>query len=188
YLLNEANTTNLNPEYMVPYANVGYLWDLIFSTYGWTFSFNQTVRDELNGLWMSYPSEIVFGDEDATLVGELSATDSYAVPIDGSRREQAIVFDSISLNNDYFIPLNTNGREFLVQQNGNYKLSYDSEGYARLEDQWGNQSLSTYRTFIYVNGERINASSGSLSNETETKDFQIQLNEGDILQLGAYVT
>lgn len=188
YLLNEANTTNLNPEYMVPYANVGYLWDLIFSTYGWTFSFNNEVRAEIDGLWMSYPSEIVFGDEDATLVGDLSATDSYAVPIDGSRREQAIVFDSISLNNDYFIPLNTNGREFLVQQNGNYKLSYDSEGYVRLEDQWGNIGQSTYRTFLYVNGERINASSGSLSNETETKDFQIQLNEGDILQLGAYVT
>ena len=32
YLLNEDDTTNLDPEYMVPYANVGYLWDLIFST------------------------------------------------------------------------------------------------------------------------------------------------------------
>lgn len=188
YLLNESNTTNLDPNYMAPYANVGYLWDLIFSTYGWTFSLNNEVRESIDGTWMSYPSEIVFGDEDATLAGDLSTENESGIPLGvGSQAHFfSIPFDTISLDSDYVIPLNTSGREFVIQENGNYKLSYDSEGTVNIEDRYGNPTMGTYITVIYVNGVRINGSSGSKSDVSQTTDYYIQLNEGDVIGLVAY--
>ncbi len=185
YFLNENDTTNLDPEYMVPYVNVGYLWDLIFSTYGWTFSFNNEVRAELDGLWMSYPSEIVFGDDDATFAGELSMTNLYGVYL-GTLAQVAffsIPFESISLDSDYVTALNVSGREFVIQENGNYKLSYDSQGWARWENQWGQEIQYNYQTVLYLNGVRVNGSEGSTSDVAETKELFIQLLEGDVIQL-----
>lgn len=187
YLLNQNDTTNLNSEYMAPYANVGYIWDLIFSTYGWSFSFNNDVRDNIDNLWMSYPSEIVFSDEDAVVIGQLSASNSYGVPIGGSRKNQGIVFDTVTLDNTYIIPTNTNGREFTIQQNGNYKISFDSLGDVRLEDQYGNITQTTYKNYIYINGQRVLSTAGSDSDDTMVTEVQMQLNQGDVIQLGAYV-
>src|SRR5690606_20647669 len=65
YLNNVSNTINLNPLYMAPYANAGYLFDLIFSTYGWTFGASQAVIDSINNTWMSYPSEVVLNTDES---------------------------------------------------------------------------------------------------------------------------
>lgn len=187
YLLNEANTTNLDPNYMAPYANVGYLWDLIFSTYGWTFDINSTVRDSIDGTWMSYPSEIIFGDEDATQAAQLGASNTNAIQLGtGSLRIfHGIVFNSIVTNNDYIIPQTSNGRQFVIQENGNYKLTYDSKGRSVNTDYYGNVTYGTYDLGLFLNGELFGLSLGGSSDMSETKTLYLPLNEGDVIELVA---
>ena len=59
----ENNTTNLRSAFMSPFANVGFLWDLIFNNYGWTYEINNNTLQSIRETWMSYPSEIVLDNQ-----------------------------------------------------------------------------------------------------------------------------
>ena len=187
YLLNEANTTNLDPNYMAPYANVGYLWDLVFSTYGWTYQVNETVRKSINETWMSFPSEIIFGDEDATPVAQLGSSNTTAVQVGGGSLKifHGIVFNLITVNDQYITPQTTNGRQFVINENGNYKLQYDSKGRSVLTDYYGNVTYGAYDLALFLNGELYNLSIGGSSDLSETRTLYMQLNEGDVIELVA---
>lgn len=187
YLLNEDNTINLDPNYMIPYANVGYLWDLVFSTYGWTFSFNGTVRSELDSLWMSYPSEIIFGDEGAIAAANMTANSVKGVSKGtGSQRNfYGIPFNSVTTDPEYLLPQNTNGRQFVIQENGNYKFTYASLGRVKLSDFYGNISYGPYDLCIYLNGKIFLGSIGGNSDSGDAKILYITLTEGDIIELVA---
>lgn len=187
YLPNENDTTNMDPEYMAPFANVGYLWDLIFSTYGWTFEINEQVRNSIDGTWMSYPSEIVFGEDNAEQAGDFTATNQDISDNRINTGFYPISFSSFTLNNDYLTPANVSGEQFIVKQNGNYKIDYKSLGYVRYYDRGGNLVSEPYRTFILVNNQAADASS-VYSDVDQIESTQLQLNEGDIITMAAQVT
>ena len=55
------NTNRINIDYLVPSAKVSYLWNKIFTTYGFTYSGSVFNTVDFTNLWLSYPkySEIV---------------------------------------------------------------------------------------------------------------------------------
>lgn len=109
YLNNISSTTNLNPLFMAPYANVGYIFDLIFSTYGWTYQASQAVIDSINDTWISYPSEVVLNTDESIVVGELSGGVSSGVfaNVTTDYYIHKVPLPTRTLNNDFITPLNT---------------------------------------------------------------------------------
>lgn len=179
YKANINNTTNLDPQYMAPFANIGHLWDLIFSTYGWNFTVAPDVRISLNATWMSYPSEIVYNDSDPLQVGTMSGTNIHGRPVDGSRSDQVLALDVATLNSDYV--QRSGADQFRITSDGNYTVSFGSTGIVRLEDRYGNRRTTRYTNRLYVNGQV--AISGSTSDTGEITTRQIQLHNGDVISL-----
>lgn len=179
YKANVNNTTNLDPQYMAPFANVGYLWDLIFSTYGWNFTIAPDVRISLNATWMSYPSEIVYDDSDPLEVANVSATNVQARPL--SRSNQVIPLPSGTLDSAYVTRIGAD--EFRVIADGNYTVSFGSTGIVYLEDRYGNRRTTRYTNRLYVNGQFV--ASGEVSDAGTTRQVQIQFHQGDVVSLHA---
>lgn len=179
YKANVNNTTNLDPQYMAPFANVGYLWDLIFSTYGWNFTIAPDVRISLNSTWMSYPSEIVYDDSDPVQVAAVSATNVQARPL--TRLNQVIPLPSGTLDPAYVTRIGA--FEFRVLFDGNYTVSFGSTGIVYLEDRYGNRRTTRYTNRLYVNGQFV--ASGETSDAGTTRQVQIQFHQGDVVSLHA---
>lgn len=179
YKANVNNTTNLDPQYMAPFANVGYLWDLIFSTYGWNFTIAPDVRISLNATWMSYPSEIVYDDSDPVQVAAVSATNVQARPL--TRSNQIIPLPSGTLDSEYV--MRVGAFEFRVLYDGNYTVSFGSTGIVYLEDRYGNRRTTRYTNRLYVNGQFV--ASGETSDAGTTRQVQIQFHQGDVVSLHA---
>lgn len=178
YLPNISDTTNLSLVYMIPYANVGYIWDLIFSTYGWTFSFNNDVRDSMDETWMSYPSEIVYDDSNLVVVvdGDITTTQSSEV---GNGESYDILFDSQTVDNDY---MTQSGRTWIVNQNGNYKISLFTTGVVK-KGLIGPVFNDYYYEDIYVNGSLRQR--GNQSDSSDVYETQVFLYQGDIVKIVA---
>lgn len=188
YLNNISSTTNLNPLFMAPYANVGYIFDLIFSTYGWTYQASQAVIDSINDTWMSYPSEVVLNTDASPVVGELSSGSDigYAFPYTGTDfdRVYRLKLPTRTLDSDFIVPLNTDDITFVVQQTGDYEFSFESTGTATYTYAFGIQFSFPYSTVIMVNGNVVN----NIINESssgQVQTLQISLNAGDLFWLGA---
>ena len=179
YKANINNTTNLDPQYMSPFANVGYLWDLIFSTYGWNFTMSPSVRISLNASWMSYPSEIVYDDSNPIQVAALSATNVQGWLL--SRSNQVIPLPSGTLDSDYITRIDS--KEFRVMADGNYTVSFGSTGIVYLEDRYGNRRTTRYTNRLYVNGQLV--ASGEVSDAGITRQVQVQMHQGDVVSLHA---
>lgn len=179
YKANINNTTNLDPQYMSPFANVGYLWDLIFSTYEWNFTISPSVRISLNASWMSYPSEIVYDDSNPIQVAALSATNVQGWLL--SRSNQVIPLPSGTLDSDYITRIDE--KEFRVMADGNYTVSFGSTGIVYLEDRYGNRDTTRYTNRLYVNGQLV--ASGETSDAGITRQVQVQLHQGDVVSLHA---
>ena len=188
YLNNVSNTTNLNPLFMAPYANVGYIFDLIFSTYGWTYQASQSVIDSINDTWMSYPSEVVLITDDSDVVGELSGGPDqgyyFPVPSDFDRIYR-FKLPTRTLDSDFFVPLNTSNFDFVVQQTGDYEFSFESTGSARYKYAFGIISYPfPYSTVLLVNGTVVNDYAENTSGG-QMQVHQISLNAGDVISMGA---
>lgn len=52
------NTNRINIDYLVPSAKVSYLWNKIFTTYGFTFEGSIFNTVDFTNLWLSYPKSI----------------------------------------------------------------------------------------------------------------------------------
>lgn len=188
YFQNIAGTTNLNPKYMAPFANEGYVLDLIFSTYGWTYTANQNVLDSINNTWMSYPSEIVLDTSGAVRVAEMSGTYIYADYYKGGSGSDfvfKIPMPTKSYDVDFIIPLNTSDKDFVVQTTGDYEFKFASNGQARFYDPWGNITFKEYATVVIRNGSIISNPIEIGSSDGRLITNQYALNAGDIISLGA---
>lgn len=53
------DTTKINIDYLVPSVKVKYLWDKIFSEFGYTYSGSVFDTFDFNNLWMTYPKGIL---------------------------------------------------------------------------------------------------------------------------------
>ena len=186
YLNNISSTTNLNPQYMAPYANVGYIFDLIFSTYGWTYQASQSVIDSINDTWMSYPSEVVLNTDASDVVGELSGGAHEAQFIE--RVPEYYIFKiklpTRTLDTQFIIPLNTNNMDFVVNVTGDYEFSFQSTGSVTYTKLFLSTETELYNTGLMVNGSVVFVSDQE-SSSASIITHQLTLNSGDIVSLVA---
>lgn len=187
YFPNELDTTNLNSAYMSPYANVKYIFDKIFETYGWTYQINSETNSSLNNTWMSYPSEIILDSTLKTDIGIVSGENTNCLySFDGSRGSK--VFKTPlpigSVDNVFIEKTGFNDTDYLVLQTGDYELRYLLDASVEYENDYGFVILGTNDFGISVNDNIYRTNRRDEINDLEYV-IQISLNAGDIVSLVA---
>lgn len=188
YFANVSDTTNLDPQYMAPFANVGYLFNLIFETYGWTYTASQPVIDSIDGTWMSYPSEIVLNPDSGIQVAEITSNgtmgDYYKGGV-GTNFIYKIPLSNKTLDPIFFEPLNTSDKDYTAKVTGDYLFTFSSNGRVSFVDPWGTETIRPYASVIIVNGTVARNIRDSGSSDGTVISYQLSLNAGDIVSLGA---
>lgn len=184
YLPIEDNTTNLDSAFMSPYANVKYIFDKIFETYGWTYTLNSQIEASIDDSWMSYPSEIVLDSSGGLSIIDLTASNVDAVFFKDDRRGEKIYkipYNISTIDNDYITASGTNQYDFTVIETGDYEFNYTSIGTVRLTDPYGNVTAGTYGNLLVINGVTYNRDYTNNNTSGEIQTFQISLNAGDVV-------
>lgn len=185
YLNNVSDTTNMDVLYMIPFANVGYILQKIFDTYGWTYDIDPAIQAEIDSRWMSYPSEIVYDDSGSPTVLDIESNVPYTIPpflIEGGNPYAfQISFPVQTLDSDYFI-LGSGGynARFVCQEDGNYQFDVDIRGTSTSRSAGG---IYTFVIRLYING--VHVQDIGQSNGTGFS-FQRPLNDGDVVSFIAY--
>lgn len=108
-----ANDEIINIDYLIPSVLVLYLWNKIFSTYGFTYEGSIFTQEDFINLWLTYPKSIAIDETTLLLEG------------DGSRY---IDFATVGGNEDnyyrgLFMETFDNYRSFTAPATAKYKIS-----------------------------------------------------------------
>lgn len=153
------DTNKINLDYLVPSVKISYLWDKIFSTYG--FTYEGIVFDTVNftNLWMTYPK----------------FSDSTQIPViifDGSTpetTEPSFAFTQINVDNIQDV-----GQEvFIIETAGTYDLYLSPGELAFTVYGWAGDIL--YSSYVY---------SSIFINGVQIGNGQINLQVGDVIACG----
>lgn len=69
---------NLNADYLIPAVKVSWLWDLVFETFGFTYTGTQFEHEDFQDLWLTYPKGTTVGlDVTTPLLDVTSSTAEY---------------------------------------------------------------------------------------------------------------
>jgi hypothetical protein len=149
------NTNRINIDYLVPSAKVSYLWNKIFTTYGFTYSGSVFNTVDFTNLWLTYPK---FAELDVTPVSIFEGTTQSIVdnqPVMPLQFNQSIVVDTIQ---------DVNKQEFIISTSGTYRIELNDLGGGSISYQigdWADQFLYNlyFNTpIIYKNGVQIGSS------------------------------
>lgn len=141
------DTDKINIDYLVPSVKVKYLWDKIFSEFGYTYSGSVFDTFDFNNLWMTYPKGIL-----STTVGE----DIYVSSDLDFEEVNAPATPPLQLvyRNSTFLQQNSNttdnlqqifdNKHFKVSETGNYQIEISGSIRNRgLRSVWSGVGLIT---------------------------------------------
>jgi len=126
-------TGEINIDYLVPSVRVSYLWNKIFTTFGFTQIGNVFNTFDFSELWLTYPKGV-----DTNLTPVLYAE---FLQWDGN------VFNSISVINGS----NLNNESYIVPSNGIYNINFDG----LINYDLPNLSTQTEGIYLTVNGNPL---------------------------------
>jgi len=133
------NGTKINIDYLVPSARVKYLWDKIFTTFGFNYTGNIFNHVDFTGLWLTYPKGIT--QEDATNTVEYARFELW--------NPQNLKYDSINVTTG-----NSTEYSYIVTEAGTYKIDY-SGIFSFVIVDWAGQSYGNSGSVgvdLFVNG------------------------------------
>lgn len=141
------NNNRINIDYLVPSAKISYIWNKIFSTYGFTYEGSVFNTVNFTNLWLSYPK---FSEINQTKIdifkGESQIFDSVT-----NNLQEPFKFDiNVTVDNIQ----DTNKQYFIIQESGTYFLQFLSQG-GRLLAIYSN-GVYLYDMQLYVNGVAFN--------------------------------
>ena len=149
--------TSINIDYLVPSARVKYLWNKIFTTFGFEYEGDVFETADFDGLWLTYPKAPI-QDGDDTL-------EDYA----GLGDFNGNVFQTIDLIQGTLI----NNAVYVVPQTGSYKLTF----YADKSFENPDGSIEYVPLPLIINNGALTIMSSPLT----SNGINIQLNQGDTL-------
>ena len=77
----DGGTEVLNIDYLVPSVNVKWLWDRVFSFFGFTYTGNVFQIEEFTNLWMTFPKGINNATTDPIIIYDNTNLDTTPIPI-----------------------------------------------------------------------------------------------------------
>lgn len=153
--------TKINIDYLVPSVRLKYLWNKIFTTFGFNYIGNFFNTNDFDGLWLTYPKGIS-QDVPTELYAEFTNWD-YINQIYNIIN----IISGTSLNNTYIIP-----------ETATYKITFGGYGTVPIIDFEGNFIGTDAVTFrLLVNGVDFY----SVSNSDAT--ISLNLTHGDIVEV-----
>ncbi|MCR5863061.1 hypothetical protein LRS05_13405 [Flavobacterium sp. J372] len=115
--IGNLETKEVNVDYLIPSANVKYIWDKIFSEHNCTYSGAVFNTQEFKNLWMTYPKG-VSNEQTDELVFESS---NFSFPQYQSHQSAYARFNDADTN---LLASHFENAHFKVAQAGTYKLSF----------------------------------------------------------------
>lgn len=185
YLPNESGTTNLKSSFMSPFANAGYIWDLIFDNYGWSYNVNNNTLTSIRDTWMSYPSEVIVSDN---LLDEAALLTSENPNTSVINSNGEVVFFKIQnknqqINNNYLSDLGGQ-TDYKINVTGTYRIKLYSKGLVEVNYSSQYDVTTTYYTSLFING--VSVVQGLYIKQGKETIFQVNLNKGDIISFGGW--
>lgn len=107
----------LNADYLVPSVKASYLWDKIFSKYGFTYSGNFFNTDDFKKLWLTYPSGVEI-DEGQSVTIYKSENFFFKRGINAYKSKGA--FMRINTSDVNTIGVTDNSLKFTIPESGTY--------------------------------------------------------------------
>ncbi len=174
-----SGITNLNPFALVPSIDVKYLWDAIFSHYGWTYSGNFSLED----FWMTYPNAIGYSSDSAIQVLDVAYPEQ-TIMFNGEpngTRLRNLALNVLSIDNDFIEQLpSPNGYAFRITETGNYNIKASLTGQVfpifppPIDIMWQVFIGGQYQPVYVESGEEI--------------DFPIQVEANTLIYITFYST
>ena len=172
------DTTKINIDYLVPSLPISYLWDKIFTQFG--FTYEGVVFDTFNfeNLWLTYPKGV--SDDNPTpaayytntannLVGVINGTDSVNI-----KHNNAAPTDGSFLANEI---------QYIVPEDGTYIISSDLDiDVLGLEQPDPSPVPINFILTVFINGANVGTLQGGASN-LGTNPLYLQLIQGNIISL-----
>lgn len=166
----------INIDYLIPCFNVRRLWDLMFTTFG--FSYNIDDIPYINNLYITYPLPPE-QEEELEQIGSFTknffATRSFFNVAGGKAPNPMKIWDSYGLSGGATL---VDGRKIRVPSTGGYKIVLEVEAYLIY---FGSVS-DNLRCNIIKNGEIIG---GVLTNSGAIVNFEygFQASQGDLIEV-----
>jgi hypothetical protein len=157
------NTNRINIDYLVPSAKVSYLWNKIFSTYGFTYESSVFNTVDFTNLWLSYPKATANNEVPIPLFEGSSGLIFTTTNIFPVKFDQSIVIDNIQ---------DVNKQEFIIETPGNYNI--DLTGTANVSYRYG---AFVTQSFNYVNIYK----NGIIIGNNTIGSFDYIFNIGDVI-------
>tara|TARA_R110000782_G_scaffold8407_1_gene27485 strand:+ start:1044 stop:2909 length:1866 start_codon:yes stop_codon:yes gene_type:complete len=174
------DTSKINIDYLVPSLPISYLWNKIFTTFGYTFEGVVFDTFNFNNLWLTYPKGV--SDDNPTPTTYYTNTyNNLDWQIAGGFYD-SLVHDPNAPTTGSFL---ANNIDYLVPENGTYIISTDLSFFIVMDDDTGEEANGTLT--ILVNGAPV----GSLKDSFETFDnspIYLTLLQGDSLSIGIGVS
>lgn len=130
YIVNDYNgKTHINPgnkiniDYLVPSVRIKYLWNKIFSTFGFNFLGDFFDSSDFDELWLTYPKATISPSE---VVGDIYA--DFTTSSESIFASHVISFQSVIVTNG----TSTGNNSYIVSEPGNYKIESQLFGVQRM--------------------------------------------------------
>ena len=166
------NTNRINIDYLVPSAKVSYLWNKIFTEYGFTYSGSVFNTVDFTNFWLSYPKSPAPSTPPTEIFNGQTISVTNTPIVEPLAFTENITVDTI---------LDIEKKEFIVPLTGTYQLEVNKLGNGTItyfeETESGNVILfASKKPYIYING--------NLSISSSDNAVQINLIANDIITVG----
>lgn len=186
---------NINSDYLIPCVRFKYLFDNIFSTFGYNYQGSIFSQEDFTDLWLSYNKEIpTTADEELTLYAE--ATENSFNQTKGSTNTGPVIFrDPFNWDSSNIIQGQILGSRYVVPETGNYKVDFFLKGRGLGQVKIGESTYGGniykyysdyYRVRLYRNSEEVGFALSDTGTERETPIY-VSLQEGDVLDFKFYL-
>lgn len=107
----------INIDYLVPSVNVKYLWDKVFSTFGYTYSGSVFTTEAFTNLWLTYPKGLASADAEQEVFK--SSDYGFAQSSGGATRTYYARYNSFET---FGLVSATNAIHLKVNEGGTYRI------------------------------------------------------------------
>lgn len=141
-------------DYQVPSFSVKKLFDLIFSTFGFTCE-SQRMLDFINDLWITYPTPPTYVDSALNLIATLNkgfySTSKLVTLGDKTFAQFEQEFDTTTITEGSLI----DNKIFQVPETSGYNIKIENEAYLLYKSSYGSEKYFPAKVEIKVNGETV---------------------------------
>jgi hypothetical protein len=186
---------NINADYLIPCVRFKYLFDNIFSTFGYTYQGAIFSQEDFNDLWLSYNKEIPSTD-DETLTQYAELIENNFTQTKARTSIGPIYFrEPLSWDTSTVVQGQVLGSRYVVPEAGNYRVDLFLKGRGLGAVKIGTTTYGGpiyrsysdyYRVKIFRNSEEVGFALSDVNTERETPIY-VSLQQGDVLDFKFYL-